>query len=54
MEAMASDLELWDLWLKSGVLKNGESESLRELRDEMMERLEKIKRKHGKGGGKRW
>ena len=42
---MSHDLELWKMWLNSGVLNQELANKLKEIRDEMIERLEKIKEK---------
>jgi hypothetical protein len=44
VETMGSDLELWTLWLESGVLNDELGSKLNSLLGEMTERLEKIKR----------
>ena len=49
IEVMSHDLELWKMWLDCGVLNQELANKLKEIRDEMIERLEKIKEKHQPG-----
>jgi hypothetical protein len=43
VEAMSNDLELWKMWLTSGVLSRDRERNLKILLDRMLQRLEEIK-----------
>ena len=52
MEVISYDLELWTMWLNSGVWNTELEGKLRVLRDEIVERLEQIKKRKSKQNAK--